>query len=377
MAHLCVLYVCDARTQQLNGFLKERIVLKTEIVKINIDNIDISKVKYAAQVLRDGGLVAFPTETVYGLGADALNEEAVKKIFEAKGRPSDNPLIVHVADKNSVENLVSYIPDKAFYLMDKFWPGPLTLVLEKLLIIPEIITAGLDTVAVRVPSHPISLALIREAGIPVAAPSANVSGKPSPTDSKHVINDLNGKVDVIIDGGLSDIGVESTVVDMVLDPPMLLRPGGITVEQLESVLGRIQIDSSIAKKSLGDSVIPRSPGMKYKHYAPKAEVIIVEGEQEKTVLRINEMARDYRDKGIKVGVLATDQTIHLYPELLAVTLGSRLSPGTIAANLFKAFRDFDKTDVQVILAEAVDISGIGFAVMNRMKKAAGYNIIEV
>ncbi len=351
--------------------------MKTEIIKVDIDNIDILKIKYAAQVLRDGGLVAFPTETVYGLGADALNEGAVKKIFEAKGRPSDNPLIVHVADKNSVVNLVAQIPEKALHLMDKFWPGPLTLVMEKLSIIPEIITAGLDTVAVRVPANPIALALIREAGIPVAAPSANVSGKPSPTDPKHVINDLNGKVDVIIDGGFSDIGVESTVVDMVLEPPMLLRPGGVTVEQLTSVLGRIQIDTAIAGKSLDDRVIPRSPGMKYKHYAPKADVIIVEGEQEKIVLRINEMARDYEEKGIKVGILATDQTTHMYPEFLTVSLGSRLDPGTIAANLFKALRAFDKTDVKVILAEAVDVSGIGLAVMNRMKKAAGYNIIEV
>lgn len=350
--------------------------MKTEIIKIDIENIDKLKLKYAAQVLRDGGLVAFPTETVYGLGADALNEKAVKKIFEAKGRPSDNPLIVHVANKNSVANLVSQIPDKALPLMDKFWPGPLTLVMQKQSIIPEIITAGLDTVAVRVPSNPIALALIEEAGIPIAAPSANVSGKPSPTDPRHVINDLDGKVDVIIDGGFSNIGVESTVVDMVLDPPMLLRPGGITLEQLKGVLGQVQIDSAIGGKNLDDKVIPRSPGMKYKHYAPKADVIIIEGEEEKIVLRINEMARKYKEKGIKVGILATDQTVDKYPELLTLSLGSRKDPGTIAANLFKALRSFDKTDVQVILAEAIDVSGIGLAVMNRMKKAAGYNIIK-
>ncbi|WP_010246368.1 L-threonylcarbamoyladenylate synthase [Acetivibrio cellulolyticus] len=351
--------------------------MKTEIIEINSGNIDISKIRYASQVLKDGGLVAFPTETVYGLGANALNKEAVERIFIAKGRPSDNPLIVHVADKRSVEKLVSHIPNKASILMDKFWPGPLTLVMDKLPIIPEVITAGLDTVAIRVPSHPIALALIREAELPVAAPSANVSGKPSPTDSRHVINDLNGKVDVIIDGGFSDIGVESTVVDMVLDPPMLLRPGGITVEQLEDVLGQIQIDPTLVKKNLDDIIIPRSPGMKYKHYAPKADVIIVEGDPEKIAVRINEMVKEYEGKDIKVGILATDETVHLYPESLAVSLGSRLSPGTIAANLFKALRDFDKTDVQMIFAESVDSSGIGLAIMNRMKKAAGYNIIKI
>lgn len=356
---------------------KERIVLKTEIIKIDSDNIDIYKIRYAAQVLKDGGLVAFPTETVYGLGADALNEGAVKNIFTAKGRPSDNPLIVHVADKLSVEKLVSKIPDKASILMDMFWPGPLTLVMDKLPIIPEIITAGLDTVAIRVPSHPIALALIREAQLPVAAPSANVSGKPSPTDSNHVINDLEGKVDIIIDGGFCDIGVESTVVDMVLEPPMLLRPGGITVEQLEGALGHIQIDPSLAKKNLDGIIIPRSPGMKYKHYAPKADVIIIEGEPLKTAARINEMVNEHQGRNIRVGILATDETRNLYPESLTVSLGSKLHPETIAANLFKALRNFDKTDVQVIFAEAVDSSGIGLAIMNRMKKAAGYNIIKV
>lgn len=351
--------------------------MKTEIIRISIDNIDVSKIRYAAQVLQDGGLVAFPTETVYGLGANALNVAAVEKIFKAKGRPSDNPLIVHVADKLSVEKLVSRIPDKASVLMDMFWPGPLTLVLDKLPIVPEIITAGLDTVAVRVPSHPIALALIREAQMPIAAPSANVSGKPSPTDSKHVINDLSGRVDVIIDGGNSDIGVESTVVDMVLDPPMLLRPGGITLEQLERVLGHVQIDPALAKKNLDGIIIPRSPGMKYKHYAPKANVVIIEGEPRKIALRINELVNEFEGRNIKVGILATDETKHLYPESLTVSLGSRLSPETIAANLFKAFRDYDKTDIQTIFAEAIDNSGIGLAIMNRMKKAAGYNIIKV
>jgi len=351
--------------------------LKTEILKIDLHNIDNQKIKYAAHVIEEGGLVAFPTETVYGLGANALNKTAVEKIFKAKGRPSDNPLIVHVADKKSVGNLVLRIPEKAERLMDAFWPGPLTLVMDKQSIVPDIITAGLDTVAIRVPSHPIALALIREAKLPIAAPSANISGKPSPTDSKHVINDLYGKVDVIIDGGFSNIGVESTVVDMVVDPPMLLRPGGITLEQLEDVIGNVRIDPGIAQKNLDGKVVPKSPGMKYKHYAPKAKVVIVEGEIQKVAEKINELVKECESRDIKVGILATDETKHFYPENLTVSLGSRLNPETIAANLFNAFRDYDKTDVQTIFAEAVDSSGIGLAIMNRMNKAAGYNIIKV
>jgi len=351
--------------------------LKTEILKIDIGNIDKEKIEYAANIIKEGGLVAFPTETVYGLGANALNEEAIKKIFKAKGRPQDNPLIVHVADKLSVEELVFKISDKTEKLMDAFWPGPLTLVMNKKQIVPEIITGGLNTVAVRVPSHPIALALIRSAKLPIAAPSANVSGKPSPTDSKHVINDLDGKVDVIIDGGFSNIGVESTVVDMVADPPMLLRPGGITFEQMKLVVGAVEIDPTLMDKNLDGINIPRSPGMKYKHYAPRASVIIVEGEVEKIAARINELVKEYEVMNKKVGILATDETKHFYPESLTLSLGSRLSPDTIAANLFKALRDFDKTDIQTIFAEAIDSSGIGLAIMNRMNKAAGYNIIKV
>jgi len=351
--------------------------LKTEILKIDIHNIDSAKIKYAAQVIEEGGLVAFPTETVYGLGANALNKAAVEKIFMAKGRPSDNPLIVHVADKESVEKLVSRIPEKAVKLMDTFWPGPLTLVMDKQSIVPDIITAGLNTVAVRVPSHPIALALIRAAKLPIAAPSANISGKPSPTDSKHVINDLDGKVDVIIDGGFSNIGVESTVMDMVVEPPMLLRPGGITLEQLEAVIGNVQIDPGVAQKNLDGKIVPKSPGMKYKHYAPKAKVVIVEGEIQKVAEKINELVKDYESRNIKVGILATDETKQLYPEDLTVSLGSRMNPETIASNLFNAFRDYDKTDVQTIFAEAIDSTGIGLAIMNRMNKAAGYNIIKV
>ena len=351
--------------------------MKTEILKIDIHNIDSAKIKYAAQVIEEGGLVAFPTETVYGLGANALNKAAVEKIFMAKGRPSDNPLIVHVADKESVEKLVSRIPEKAVKLMDTFWPGPLTLVMDKQSIVPDIITAGLNTVAVRVPSHPIALALIRAAKLPIAAPSANISGKPSPTDSKHVINDLDGKVDVIIDGGFSNIGVESTVMDMVVEPPMLLRPGGITLEQLEAVIGNVQIDPGVAQKNLDGKIVPKSPGMKYKHYAPKAKVVIVEGEIQKVAEKINELVKDYESRNIKVGILATDETKQLYPEDLTVSLGSRMNPETIASNLFNAFRDYDKTDVQTIFAEAIDSTGIGLAIMNRMNKAAGYNIIKV
>jgi L-threonylcarbamoyladenylate synthase len=349
--------------------------VKTKILKIQSDNIDIEKIKYAAEVLRGGGIVAFPTETVYGLGADALNENAVKKIFEAKGRPSDNPLIVHITGKESVGGLAMAVSEKAQVLMDRFWPGPLTLVLEKSDKIPPVITAGLSTVGLRAPSHPIALALIREAGISIAAPSANLSGKPSPTTSKHVIDDLNGRVDVIIDGGSADIGVESTVLDVTTDMPVILRPGGVSFEQLRDVVGNVSIDPSLMKKPSED-LVPRAPGMKYTHYSPKADVIVVEGEPLKVAEKINSLIMEYQSQNIPVGVLSTKQTRELYKGIPSITLGDRMEPETIAANLFKAFRDFDDIGIKVILAEAINNEGIGLAVMNRMKKAAGYNIIK-
>ena len=349
--------------------------LKTEILSIDINNIDLNKIRFAAEIIRSGGLVAFPTETVYGLGANALNEIAVKKIFDAKGRPSDNPLIMHIADKSTIFEIVGNVPANASILMDKFWPGPLTMVFEKAPIVPDIITAGLPTVAVRVPSHPVALELIREAGVPIAAPSANISGKPSPTESKHVIDDLYGKVDVIIDAEGAKIGVESTVLDITLMPPVILRPGGVSFEELCNVLGEVYIDPALVSKDT-EGLRPRSPGMKYTHYSPKAEVIVIEGDVLKVANKINELINDYKAKNISVGVLATEQTKHFYKDVPVLCLGDRTEPFEIAANLFKAFRNFDDTSIEVILSEAVESKGIGMAVMNRMNKAAGYNIIK-
>ncbi len=350
--------------------------MKTEIVKIDKSNIDIKKIKYCAEVLKSGGLVAFPTETVYGLGANALDEKNVEKIFKAKGRPSDNPLIVHISDRQRIHELVGNVPEVASLLMDRFWPGPLTLILDKADIVPRVITAGLDTVAVRMPSHPVALALIRESGIPVAAPSANTSGRPSPTNAKHVIDDLSGKVDIIIDAGTSKIGLESTVLDLTTEPPLILRPGGITLKQLKEVSNDIDIDPALMKRPEKDCR-PKSPGMKYTHYSPRAEVIIVEGDMEKVAGKIGSLAREYEAGGKKVGILATDQTVNLYSGGELITLGDRDKPETIAAKLFWALRELDGRNVEIILAEGVDYSGIGLAVMNRMNKASGFNIIKV
>lgn len=350
--------------------------METKIIKLDINNVDMDKLRYAAGVIRDGGLVAFPTETVYGLGANGLDGSAVEKIYLAKGRPSDNPLILHVAAMKAAEPLISEIPADAFKLMERFWPGPLTLVLKKSEIIPRAVTAGLDTVAVRIPSHPVALALIREAGVPVAAPSANVSGRPSPTRASHVIEDLYSKVDVIIDCGSSKVGLESTVLDMTVVPPMVLRPGGITISQLNEVIKGIRNDPALEQHQK-HILKPKSPGMKYRHYSPKAKMVIIEGDLKKVSDETNRMALEYVQQGRIVGILATEQTRYLYKDGMVISLGDRENPGELAAKLFDALREFDGKQVDVIIAEAVDDWGIGTAVMNRMRKAAGYNIVKV
>ncbi len=350
--------------------------MKTKVIKIDAENIDKIALGPAAGALKQGMTVAFPTETVYGLGANALDGKAVNKIFKAKGRPSDNPLIVHIADREKVPELTSFIPEKAVALMDKLWPGPLTLVMKKSSVIPREITAGLDTVAIRMPEHPVALELIKLAGIPVAAPSANVSGKPSPTVAQHVLDDLEGKIEVVVDAGSSRVGLESTVLDVSVDPPVLLRPGGITPRQIEEIIGHIDIDKTILEKVTEDNV-PKSPGMKYKHYSPKAHVIIVESDDmDKQVKVVCDLAKRYIKEGKKVGVCSTDQTFDRYNLYETISMGDRNQPETIAASLFSILREFDDKGVDIILAEAVDQKGVGLAIMNRMVKAAGYDIVK-
>lgn len=350
--------------------------MKTEIIKLDVNNIDMDKLNRAAEVIKCGGLVAFPTETVYGLGANALNENAVMNIFKAKGRPSDNPLIVHISEYKALDKIAENISKNAFSLMNNFWPGPLTLVLEKSAAVPSIITANLSTVAVRMPSHPVALALISASGLPIAAPSANLSGKSSPTSAEHVITDLNGKVDVIIDAGNCNVGLESTVIDMTIDRPTILRPGGITPSQIEAILGKVVFDSTLINNNTSNST-PKAPGMKYVHYSPKANLIIVDGKLEQIVFKINELKNKYQADGVNVGILATEQTKDFYNTQEIISMGDRLNPDSIASNLFWSFREFDKRNVQVILAEAIDNSGIGLAIMNRMMKAAGHHVINV
>ncbi len=362
--------------------------MRTEIIKIDINTPDWDKqLDHAAEVLKAGGLVAFPTETVYGLGANALDTKAVEGVFKAKGRPSDNPLIVHIADIGVLESLVNTVPETAPLLMETFWPGPLTLVMPKSDKVPSIITAGLDTVAIRMPSHPIALALIKKAGVPLAAPSANSSGRPSPTLAKHVAEDLSGKIDIIIDGGSTNIGLESTVLDVASGQPTILRPGGITLEQLQQLLGTVGSDLELSPEPAGNLADtppppPRSPGMKHRHYAPNAVLLLVQGQHDRVVNEIGRRAELYLNEGTAIGILTTNETAALYEPTLYTTcrilsLGSRLQPETLASNLFRCLREFDEKAVEVILAESPEVAGIGLAVMNRLTKAAGGNIIKV
>lgn len=330
----------------------------------------------AAKVLRGGGLVAFPTETVYGLGANALDERAARKIYEAKGRPSDNPLIAHVADFEGIRPLVARIPEKGKKLAGAFWPGPLTLVFPKSDVVPEGITGGLETVAIRMPSNPIASELIRLAGFPVAAPSANTSGRPSPTRAEHVCQDMNGRIEMIIDGGAVGIGVESTIVDVTEEPPVLLRPGAVTVEMLEEVVGEVRIDPAITGP-MDPGIKPKAPGMKYRHYAPRADLTLVEGEQGNVVREINRLAEERLKAGHLVGIICTDETFLQYPAGIVKSMGERAREETVAHNLYAVLRDFDDIGVQYIYSEGFPEEHLGKAIMNRLNKAAGYRVRKV
>lgn len=351
--------------------------MDTIVAKITNDSLTDKKIyEQAGKILREGGLVAFPTETVYGLGADALDEEASAKIYAAKGRPSDNPLIVHIADIEALYKLSCEVPDKALKLADKFWPGPLTMILKKSDIVPDSITGGLGTVAIRMPSHKVAAELIRTSGVYIAAPSANTSGKPSPTRASHVIKDLSGKIDMIIEDDTVDIGVESTIIDLSEEVPTILRPGYITKEMFEEVIGGVRIDPAITE-GVKSGVVPKAPGMKYKHYAPKADLILVDGEEEKVVAKINALAKEAVLLGKKVGIIGTDETIDRYPEGEVVSIGARSDEDAIAKHLYKLLRDFDEKEVDIIYSESFATPRIGQAIMNRLLKAAGHQVITV
>ena len=330
----------------------------------------------AAAILKKGGLVAFPTETVYGLGADALNEEAARKIYAAKGRPSDNPLIAHIAKKEDIEPLVREIPEAGKKLMDAFWPGPLTLIFPKSGRVPKGTTGGLDTVAVRMPSDPVARRLIELAGTPVAAPSANTSGRPSPTTAEHVRQDMDGRIEMIVDGGPVGIGVESTIVDVTGEIPMVLRPGAITMEMLKKCVGAVEIDPAILGP-VSQDFKPKAPGMKYRHYAPKADLTIVSGETEDVVRAISRMAAERESEGLSVGIICTDETRALYPCGVVRSMGVRARQETIAHNLYAVLREFDDLNADVIYSESFEGGELSQAIMNRLCKAAGYHMMNV
>ena len=349
--------------------------METKVAIIKDINKDIKFIEEAGAIIRDGGTVAFPTETVYGLGANALDEEAVKKIFIAKGRPQDNPLIVHVCSKN-ISELVKEVPEVAQRMIDKFWPGPLTIILEKNDIIPNMTSANLNTVGIRMPSSEIALKLIELSKRPIAAPSANISGRPSPTEVERCIEDLNGKVDYIIGGESSDIGVESTIIDCTVNPPLVLRPGGITLEVLKEIDSNIEIDSALKSKPT-ENFKPKAPGMKYRHYAPKAHLKIIKGKNEKTIEIINEILENYIEKGNDVAILTTDENLNKFNSGKVISLGSENNLNEIAKNLFETLRKCDDLGVQHILCQGFEEKGVGLAIMNRLNKAAGYDILEV
>lgn len=330
---------------------------------------DPNAVRDAAAILRRGGLLGIPTETVYGLGADALNEDAVSRIFLAKGRPQDNPLIIHVPDASWLERYCRDVPPAAYQLAERFWPGPLTIILPRRDIVPLQTTGGLETVGVRCPNHPVTLAIIEAAGVPIAAPSGNTSGRPSPTTAAHMIEDMDGRIDGIVDGGPCTVGVESTIIDLTVTPPRLLRPGGLPLESLRQVLGEVAVDKAVTGL-LAAGERPRAPGMKYRHYAPHAPVTVVTGEPERSARRIQGLLSD------TAGVICFDEYAPLFPGHIIHKLGPAADKSAQARHVFDALRTFDGTDVTEIFAQCPDDGGLGLAVANRLKKAAGFHLID-
>lgn len=348
--------------------------MKTRIDKIDQNKIDMELIAQAGEILKNGGLVAFPTETVYGLGANALDQKGACKTYEAKGRPSDNPLIVHICDYEALSEIATDVPECTKQLAARFWPGPLTLIFQKSEKVPYGVTGGLKTVAVRMPDHKIALALIEAAGGFVSAPSANTSGRPSPTSAEHVIEDLDGRIDMILDGGSVEIGVESTILDMTVTPPMILRPGAITKEMLEEVLGEVAVDSTLFHAKSDEA--PKAPGMKYRHYAPKAQMTLVEGSIHDTVRAIRQLAYEAVRQGKRVGVIASGETANQYTTGVIKTIGNRENKLSVARNLYAVLRQFDEEQVDLIYSEAFPQDGIGQAVMNRLGKAAGHRTVQ-
>lgn len=375
---------CCTVTYKVNDVEKMEVCIEmqTKVLTIDVSHIDPEKMGVAAALIRQGELVAFPTETVYGLGADALRPEASRKIYAAKGRPSDNPLIVHICKYEELLSIAREVPEQAKKLSEAFWPGPLTMVVWKNEKVPYETTGGMDTVAVRMPNHAVALKLIEESGCLIAAPSANTSGKPSPTEASHVALDMDGKIPVILDGGPVGIGIESTIVDLTEKQPMILRPGYITKEMLEEVLGEeVLIDPGILAMDVTDSDSsgqkPKAPGMKYKHYAPKADLVLVEGETEAVIEKINELVYKKQEKGLKVGIIATDETKERYQGDFVVSIGARADEDAIAQHLYKILREFDDLNVDAIYSESFATPRIGQAIMNRLLKAAGHQVLFV
>lgn len=355
---------------------KEAKILNTNYIVIDRENPNASWAKEAGQLIADGELVAFPTETVYGLGGDALRPEAAAKIYAAKGRPSDNPLIVHIADVKDLDRVGKHVPAEAKRLAEAFWPGPLTMIVEKSDAVPFATTGGMHTVAVRMPNHPVALELIRESGCLIAAPSANTSGRPSPTEAAHVKEDLDGRIAMILDDGPVGIGIESTIIDLTEEIPMVLRPGYITPKMLSEVLGKeVIIDPGIL--AADDTTKPKAPGMKYKHYAPKADMIIVDGEKDSVVAEINRRIFEKQKENRKVAVIATEETKGQYKADVVLSMGSRYDEDAIAHHMYKILRDCDALEVDVIYSECFQTPRIGQAIMNRLLKAAGHQVIRI